>query len=400
MVSSTGKAFKRKYWVNPKDVKPGDKVVKEGAETTKPDAGKQTPVAHVESRAPSVAPVQVSQRELPDSQIKETIGKLNELPYSYHPGEESNLEKGVRDAVKGMNVQDRLAFLEQCLPPVPDDFSERRMTVLARSGKLTRNLVFDGLTPEQRTETVDILSSLPPSSPLREIGSDFLFAKGFTGSDLERLSDNMTNAGTLSRDFFGFGRVARLYSTDHQVAIPELLDSWAVVHSSPGAHLIKEASRRSFGGGQAMWTPPQSDANPIPPYSARVEAHVQKLKQGTEAFYKKKFATKANPDPDLSKIPLELGRGVGGHIDNYAPAGAESWTVDKGTVPRFGKLMRDKQDRYTVLKTTATYDDALFTWESVKGQKGWPEEQYLKGKKEVVLLGARLKDVQATKTMK
>ena len=29
MVSSTGKAFKRKYWVNPKDVKPGDKVVKD-----------------------------------------------------------------------------------------------------------------------------------------------------------------------------------------------------------------------------------------------------------------------------------------------------------------------------------------------------------------------------------
>ena len=64
MVSSTGKAFKRKYWVNPKDVKPGDKVVKEGAETTKPDAGKQTPVAHVESRAPSVAQVQGTKRRL------------------------------------------------------------------------------------------------------------------------------------------------------------------------------------------------------------------------------------------------------------------------------------------------------------------------------------------------
>ena len=56
MVSSTGKAFKRRYWVNPKDVRPGDKVVKAKAKE-KVEADKH--------KTSTLTPTQVKMRSNP-----------------------------------------------------------------------------------------------------------------------------------------------------------------------------------------------------------------------------------------------------------------------------------------------------------------------------------------------
>jgi hypothetical protein len=48
------------------------------------------------------------------------------------------------------------------------------------------------------------------------------------------------------------------------------------------------------------------------------------------------------------------------------------------------------------LETDATYADVLWTYESVHGKPGWPEEKDLKGKKEYVLLGGGIRSVKVT----
>lgn len=70
----------------------------------------------------------------------------------------------------------------------------------------------------------------------------------------------------------------------------------------------------------------------------------------------------------------------------------ESWTSDKKTAIRFAKMM-SKIGIGSVIKTTVTYNDVLWSYKSVKNMYGWPDEKELKGKKEFVILGSSVKEV-------
>ncbi len=74
-----------------------------------------------------------------------------------------------------------------------------------------------------------------------------------------------------------------------------------------------------------------------------------------------------------------------------APDGANRSTVLASVV--HGKTM-SLNDEYSALKTTVKYKDVLWSYESAKGKPGWPPEDQLKGKKEFVLLGASVSNIE------
>jgi hypothetical protein len=56
--------------------------------------------------------------------------------------------------------------------------------------------------------------------------------------------------------------------------------------------------------------------------------------------------------------------------------------------------MMARDDDYSALRTTVTYRDVLWSYQSAKGYPGWPEESELKGKREYVILGRSIKAVE------
>ena len=124
---------------------------------------------------------------------------------------------------------------------------------------------------------------------------------------------------------------------------------------------------------------------------------VKELKAETDAFYKNKFKKKSDPDPDLSQKYVDIYRGVGGWQE-YTPAAVESWTTQQSTANKFGKMMSSRpegsrygsQKEYSLLSSKVPYNDIVWSYESVKGKYGWPDDKELKGKKEFVVMGGAL----------
>jgi hypothetical protein len=192
------------------------------------------------------------------------------------------------------------------------------------------------------------------------------------------------------------------YSKNYETARKGLFSGWAMSGGGVKAQkYIRDAAARAFPQNQGIQFYNQDskfDAPGTPKLQApdRLVENVKKLKAETEAFYKAKLAKKSDSDPDLSSKSIELYRGVGGHVSAYTPAAAESWSKDKSTATRFGKLMAPNAiEDHTILTTKSNYGNALWTWESAAGKPGWPAESELKGKKEFVLLGGTIKDVNA-----
>jgi outer membrane biosynthesis protein TonB len=186
------------------------------------------------------------------------------------------------------------------------------------------------------------------------------------------------------------------YSSDYEVARYGLFGGWASSGGGTTSQLIvRDATSRVFPVNHGIKF--YDGANTTgkaqsPKYSeSRMDAHILTLKKETEDFYKAKLKTN-----DLSTKKITLVRGVGNHVEAYTPAASESWTTDKNTAERFGKMMSPsiKSGPYSTLETETTMDNVLWTYASAKGQMGWPEEKDLKGKKEFVLLGGAIKDVK------
>lgn len=246
-----------------------------------------------------------------------------------------------------------------------------------------------------------------------ESGLTYVNHENFSIKQLERLSDladklsgNWWDTNEKNENAFFENNIKLLsyhnglYSSNKGAALTSLLSGWASAGGTIDALLVKDISAKVFSVNEGRSFYSTSDKQ-VPKYSDRLVEHIKSLKSDTEQFYKDKFKKKDTPIPDLSKIDLIVGRGVGGHSDNYTAAAAESWSTDKGTPERFGKMMaesvpsrgfrRSRQFEYSILSTIVSYNDILFSYESVKGKYGWPEEKDLKGKKEFVVLGGAIK---------
>lgn len=280
-----------------------------------------------------------------------------------------------------------------------------------------------GLTPKQKDEYVDKLPGtikrmdeankhlgwITPTEELSVKQNERLadhfdkIAGKFQGMKLspdDSLSYADKNEIQVIRKNFG------QFSQTYEVARYDILDGWAARGGTPASLVIKDVVARAF---------PQNDGikffsisgETVPRYSDRLIGHVQRMKKETENFYAEKLKTKKDPTPDLAQHQLAIMRAVGGNVSAYTPSAAESWTTDKGTIPRFGKMMiqpapggysysrKKMRGWYTALQTTVSYKDVLWSYQSAAKWMGWPPEKNLKGKKEFVLLGSSVRNVQA-----
>jgi 2'-5' RNA ligase len=281
-----------------------------------------------------------------------------------------------------------------------------------------------GLSENQKQELLD---KLPESLKRLDVkhAVDFdsaaLVAAGFTQKQIEGYSDKLDAVagikgfrlhGDASSLYDSTVSTARLhvaeFSADREVALHGLLGGWAVTSNTGDAKIVRDVAARVFPENQGIefykhksqYASGHGPMDDVPAYSKeRIDAHILALKQDTENFYRAKFATKANPNPDLSLKTITAMRGVGGHVEAYTPGSAEPWTLDSRTPERFGKLMapggsgRKSDGPFSLLTTETNYKNVLWSWESIKGRYGWPEEKQLKGKREVVLIGGTVKQV-------
>lgn len=225
---------------------------------------------------------------------------------------------------------------------------------------------------------------------------------GWTTPELERFADRVQAAGGSGAQWEANNFASKhslatelaYYSRDYETFSRELYSGWAIAGSSRDAMTARAIAAQAFpleqgefydknrnlDGVSDRWQ--QGQYHPSTAFSPRAVENMRKMKAETEAFYAKK----------LDKT-LELGRGIGGHVSAYTPGAVESWTTDKRTVTRFEKMMSNREGHSSKLSTAVTYRDVLWSYESAKGKPGWPDDKELKGKKEFVILGSRIRRV-------
>ena len=202
--------------------------------------------------------------------------------------------------------------------------------------------------------------------------------------------------------------IARVHAWAHTKNYEAFLAGFAQGWSTAGSGTRSQQILNRVGTsvpqneGKRFWTRERTNYPEATFNEERAKEHFQRLKKSTEDFYKKKFGKKNAASFDLSTKELTIYRGVGGAVEAYLPSPIESWTTDKNTPKRFGKMMAKiveagwkKKTVHTVLEAKVTYADILFSYETMKNVLGWPAEKSLKGKKEFVPFGGALQNVQA-----
>src|SRR5260370_724110 len=81
----------------------------------------------------------------------------------------------------------------------------------------------------------------------------------------------------------------------------------------------------------------------------------------------------------------EIYRGTSKETTTHMPL--ESWTTDKATAARF--------DGGGVMVATVKQRAIFMSWKAQAGEKGWPPESQLRGKKEITVFGSALKNVKS-----
>ena len=224
---------------------------------------------------------------------------------------------------------------------------------------------------------------------VERLSDNFVKITGTSGFETDKIYENILDSQK---------RMLGPFSSNKDVALTEVLSSWAITGGGIEAqHIIRETSASTFDVNSDIkfYTGENYEA---PFYSpTRMGAHILSLKNETEQFYKAKFATKRNPNPDLSAKFIDVYRGIGGHPIAYTPSAIESWTTQKSSANKYGKMMSDRKDAYSLLSSKVSYNNVLWTYESVKGKYGWPPESELKGKKECALFGGTIQDISMEK---
>jgi len=240
-------------------------------------------------------------------------------------------------------------------------------------------------------------------SQWEKLSDNFETVSGYNGLKLKDGQVDYSNGMDVQKIHLGE------FSKDREVALTSLLSGWAITGGGISEQkIIREVSAGLFPANKGVLfydsTEPGIDPGKKLYSKTRMAEHFAALKTETEDFYKKKFAKKSDPNPDLSMKTVEVWRGVGGHFDDYIPSAAESWSAQKSSANKFGKMTsqggRDwgtrSAGKYTLVAAKVSYNDVLWSYESVKGKYGWPDDKELKGKKEHVIIGGALKSGNTT----
>ncbi len=345
---------------------------------------------------------------------KESEGDLGDIPPEFaYTKYDFELQKEIP---KGFNADQLRTYLKEnnlIRDPkgVPDTFYP---TFYLKGSDLTK-----GLSDAEKDEFIEEF----PKSSKRAIDDGKYQVEispdpemGLSIKQWEKLSDNFDTASGYNGLKLKDGEIDwsdRMYlqkralgefSQDKEAALTALLSGWAMSGGGISAQkIIREVSAGLFPVNKGVLFYDSSEPGIDPGkklYSkTRMAEHFAALKIETEDFYKKKFAKKSDPNPDLSMKTIDVWRGVGGHFDDYIPAAAESWSAQKSSANKFGKMTAQggrswgsrSEGKYTLVAAKISYNDVLWSYESVKGKYGWPSDKKLKGKKEFVVIGGALK---------
>jgi len=362
--------------------------------------------------------VEKANRHFSDEQIRKKVLD-DRLVFAFLPRENYVIN------YSGMTVDDRFRYIEfmaQIKPEFklknydfeydlpkrikkPNDIRQyfKKNNFIGDKGHKIGNVAIDlsGVTKNLNKKQVDEFIKKLPYLMIQVIGKlDGLdsgdLEKVLSVSQLEQLSDNFDliskkDFSTRERLFSEREKLGK-YSKIYEVSLAELLSGWAVSHGTDSSKIIKSISEKLFNKEHIQFYSGEKSGlkdkyKVDKDYSSRLIEHVKRLKAETESYYQKKFK-----DKDLKRHSLTVFRGIGDNVEVYTPASVESWTSDKKTAIRFAKMM-SKIGIGSVIKTTVTYNDVLWSYKSVKNMYGWPDEKELKGKKEFVILGSSVKEV-------
>ncbi len=226
--------------------------------------------------------------------------------------------------------------------------------------------------------------------------------RGYRGDVLDSLADRFV---TPAGEELPYG--LRMYSKDYETAAKSFLNNWRIMGGTE-AYMRAYAALKDVDGNRSVsefWTGKsrneQFDASKnegmkVP--SQNLKETLTRMYDETQKFYQAKFATKADPTPDLSQRFVEVQRGVGGFPDAYTPAPVESWTTDARTPDKFGKMMGTGRygNEYSVLTASVPYSSVFWTHKTIEslGFTGDNGEKAVKGKKEFAIFGGALRDVK------
>jgi len=193
---------------------------------------------------------------------------------------------------------------------------------------------------------------------------------------------------SLPKDYHG---TLEMFSTDYERFAPAFIQNWTISGGSKALYLSGESSKGIDGNvGKDLYEGDKT--NRALEKSENVTANLEKMYEQTQKFYREKLSKKGVTNLDDATITIQRGVGSNAITENgYTPWAAESWTVDKGTPKRFGKLLSGSRG-YSILTADVPYSGILMSWEAQKGI--WPAEKDLHGKKEIVALGGALKNMK------
>ena len=272
-----------------------------------------------------------------------------------------------------------------------------------------------GLSGDQKREfsagMVDVLKTSDPDTFSAFVAHDFAKAD-WSVTEIEYFADALDAAGARPISYWNRPEGSKpsaldrqatqiyAYTNNYELAKAAILDHWSVAGSTLEAQRIRDAAAVGIDANRgrdfyqmSLSAHAEDVFGPtgrMTEYSPRLAEHVARLYDETQAFYREKFRGK---DPASKTVTLY--RGVSGLVDAYAPGAIESWTPLKGNAKTFGARNAMRDEGYSLVSTKVPYSALLFTYESVAGQRGWPPEEALKGKREHVLIGGFVGSVNA-----
>lgn len=371
-------------------------------------------------------------RNLSDGEIKQRILD-DKLTNSIYSGAFS--ENPLSANVEGMSINDRLAYIkmyhetpaefafkdydfkikDQVGPGLSPDgiraaLKEKGLTVPAEEKPASfqpmanRTTYLEPFVKDLSSQDKDVFIERYPAvaKGITDKGHSLPFANPehlFTVSQSEKMADGFDRIGNLkyinyNDKFSAAAAQFSNFSANKDFALSGLLGGWATSGGGVSSQrIIHSVSETAFGENHGIsfykfdtvHTRQELSENSFS--RGRLTNHLQTLRAETEGFYRDKLGKK------YDSKEVSLFRGVGLHVDTYTPSSAESWSAQKSTAVKFGKMLSNREGHYSVIETKIPISKVLWTYESVAGKYRWPEEKDLKGKKEFVVIGGAINNV-------
>lgn len=193
-----------------------------------------------------------------------------------------------------------------------------------------------------------------------------------------------------------FAPYMNMYAKNYDDFKPAFVDTWVYDEARTGVMRRANVALADtpLGEGKRYYQGEKPLTAAEKAISPNMRENLQGIYKETQAYLKKKYATKENPNSDLSKEFVEVYRGVQNTgMTAYTPSPMESWTVDEKMARKFGKDLGGQSGlfQYTILKAKVPLSSVFMNMGSMK--EAWPKDTKIRREKEWVILGAQIKDV-------